>query len=88
MPNVNGVPSYVTGPRRGAAIRIPEPDQIRIPEPDHPRVSTLSGCMEYVLAAMPASGSELPKPRDTSVGPGREGSTDPTTLRPVLRGCR
>ena len=47
----------MTGPRRGAAIRIPEPDQIRITEPDHPRVSTLSGCMEYVLAAMPASGA-------------------------------
>jgi acyl carrier protein len=71
--------NHVTGLEEAAGIRIPEPH--------YRRISTLSGCVAYMLAAAPvplegALGRTL-----TAVGPGREGSTDPTTLRPVLRGC-
>ena len=38
--------NYVTGIEEAAGIRIPEPD--------YPRVATLSGCVAYVLAAVPA----------------------------------
>jgi hypothetical protein len=71
--------NHVTGLEEAAGIRIPEPD--------HRRISTLSGCVAYMLAAAPvplegALGRTL-----TAVGPCRDGSADPTVLRREVRGC-